>query len=32
MITADAATDPGIDVGGEVHAVIKTSDVMLATG
>jgi len=31
MITSDAAQDLGISVGGEVHVIIKASEVMLAT-
>lgn len=31
MITTDAAKDLGVRVGGEVHVVIKASEVMLAT-
>lgn len=31
MITTDATKDLGISVGGEVHVVIKASEVMLAT-
>lgn len=31
MITTDATRELGIEVGGEVHVVIKASEVMLAT-
>lgn len=31
MITTDATRDLGLEVGGEVHVVIKASEVMLAT-
>lgn len=31
MITSDAVADLGIAVGGEVHVIVKASEVMLAT-
>jgi molybdopterin-binding protein len=31
MITTDAATDLGLEVGKEVHVIIKASEVILAT-
>lgn len=31
MITTDAAQDLGVAVGGEVHVIIKASEVMLGT-